>query len=355
MQTSLGGVDKRLVAEDVWTMLGDRERSPFPYLIETPGRDKLYTKLRVVSARIDPCFDAANLAHGGPCVRQVRLVAQPMEVYGTTPASETYSFFDASVHLFYKLDEDAFARLIVTLDELRRANTGNPMLGVHPVLAREGLGGPFATRLRALILSSCDVSNLTRMTFMATGRSGKNWFWGILDRQPDGSFAASKVPLRPDTVMDGFTQNGIGAAHDGVPLGLSIFPDQLIKTEDAVALSDSEFRAAADKIRRIENPNLMATKDVNCASCHLAGAALGNALAARGLRSIAAPSTYLAPRGQRTDLPRDPVYWNGRNMHAFSYMGSLALVSQRTANESARIADYLSTSSLVENSRRRVR
>src|SRR5688572_14956485 len=64
--------DKTLLPEAVFKLLGD-QASGFPFLIEVPGRDKLYPKMRVTAVRVDPCFDSHDPASepAGKCVRQI--------------------------------------------------------------------------------------------------------------------------------------------------------------------------------------------------------------------------------------------------------------------------------------------
>jgi hypothetical protein len=335
------GTTAVLLPESVYSMLGDPQRSPFKFLVEAPGQDELYPALRVVSARVDPCFDATAAAHG-PCARQVRLTVQPMTTFGADPATQTYDFTDASLHLFYELDEARFEALVAGLDALRTPETAGAPLGPHPVMKREGLGGPWAQGLREVLLAACDESNLTRMTFMGTGRAGNNWFWGGLERGADGAFAPMTVPGLGRS-LDGFTQNGFGEQLSGTPFEGGAFPNELLDTQTARGLSASKFRKAVDRVRRLENPDLVPTGEVNCGSCHVATATLENVFAARGVSALDTPSTFRAPEGFEAQAFEPPAPSRGRNLHAFSYFRGREVVSPRALNESIRVAHVLST------------
>jgi hypothetical protein len=343
MQTPSAGGVKTLLPETVFKLLGD-QAAGVPFLVEAPGRDQLYPQLRVTAVRVDPCFDAHDPRTETRCVRQVRLVVQPMRATSANEADSDYELFDASVHLFYPLDDAAFVRLARGLRDLKRENTGNPSLGVHPVMMRQGLAGPFAARLKELVLEACDAESLSRMTFMATGRGGNNWFWGILDRGPDGSFTAQQIATRPPgTKEDSFVQNSRSGPHDGTSLHSPLFPDSLLKSGNIAGLSDTEFTSAIDKLQRIANPKELATSEVSCATCHVAANTLGDAVDRRGLSSTpATPSAFVAPTGQNVSVV-DTTHFAGNNMHAFSWLEHAAVVTPRVANESARIADFIAT------------
>lgn len=323
---------KVLLPEQVFKMLGDQDVG-LPFLTETPGRDQLYPKLRVTAVRIDPCFDAHDPTAQSGCKRQIRLTAQPVA---------NGELFDASIHLFYPLSDVAFVTALRDLRDLKRPNTGNPALSVHPVMKREGLDGAFAKKLKDIVLAACDQANLSRMTFMATGRSGNNWFWGGLERGAGDSWTPMKIPTRDESTEDAFHQNGRGT-HDGVTLDTPLFPDVLLKSENIPRMSQRDFTAAIDKLQKIQNPSLLSTEQVGCATCHVAGMTFGHALEKRRLDAApATPSAFVAPPGQNVKVA-DETGFAGDNMHAFSWFRGKVAVSPRAVNESARVAAFVGT------------
>jgi hypothetical protein len=313
-------------------MLGDQAVG-LPFLIEAPGRDQLWSKLRVTAVRIDPCFDAHDPRTATGCQRQMRLTAQPL-LNG--------ELIDASIHLFYPLDDMQFVTALRGLREVKRANTGNPALGVHPAMKREGLGGATAKRVKEIVLAACDESRLSRMTFMATGRSGNNWFWGGLEKKADGTFSPMQIPTRGDAHEDAFHQNGRGT-HDGVSLNSPLFPDVLSKTENIAPMSARDFDEAIDKLQKIQNPSLLSTNEVSCATCHVTAMTFGHALETRNLRAPpATPSAFAPVTGQNMKVT-DETNYAGANMHAFSWFQGKVVTSPRAVNESARIASFVGT------------
>jgi hypothetical protein len=353
MRFESAGGESVLLPEHVMAMLGDDSKSPYPFLFEAPGRERAWEMLRVTSMRVDPCFEAPDLEHATDCKRQVRLSAQVVTPTSDDPEDAEYSVSDAAVHLFYELDDEAFVSLLLDLRELTLQKSfggKKPPLGVHPVMAKEGLDGPFARRLNEIVAENCLESSLVRMTFMATGRSGNNWFWGVLERGAGGDFAPGTV-VGVDGPSDGFTQMGSDENPDGIASAATAaptFPADLLRGESIDALSADAFEAAVDRLRALENPAAHSSADVNCASCHLAPSTLRLATRRRGLDAPPeSPSSYQPPAGQNGKVPGMAAF-GSRNMHAFSYFGDAPAVSPRVVNESARVADYLSSQAFAD-------
>ena len=306
--------------------LGDAS-GELPRLAEGAGSTDVYPRLRVTSARVDPCFDNVT-----PCQRQVRLVAQIL--FPLTNDPEPPSLSDAAIHLFYTLDDEHFVDLLVALRET--GSEAGP-LGVHPGLLREGLGSPYAQSIRTALVTACEAGTLTRFTFMATGRS-KNWFFGVFDRANDGTFSLSSIPGVSAT-SDSFTDQGSMGFRFGTPFSVSWFPDALLGTHSTLALSPAEFTQGVDLLARLANPNLVSTAEVSCAACHVADTTRVQASLDRG-SSTPATSTF----DFTASLPAPDVPPTGfGNLHAFSWAFGEASVSARTAHEVELVAQELST------------
>jgi hypothetical protein len=319
-----------LLPEAAFRILGNQS-SGIPFLIEGPGRDQLYPKLRVTSVRIDPCFDETNPATAVRCVRQVRLVAQPYDLGG---------FMDASVHLFYTLDDAAFVDLLVKVRAVGLGGTGPAALGVHPKLASEGLRGPTATALKAALLDACTLQRLTKFTVMATGRS-KNWFFHTLVPDANGMFQ----PVHGDNNEGAFSDHGSPALRDPAPLGDPVFPDELLSTASVQSLSETQLIAGIDKLERISNPKLAKTSETRCASCHATGTTLDYILA---LEEVA-----LVPRTPSSFSPLAFVAASSRhgfsNHHAFSYMNEQPTVNRRVVNDTIATVQYLRSEAFLKS------
>jgi hypothetical protein len=81
---------------------------------------------------------------------------------------------------------------------------------------------------------------------------------------------------------------------------------------------------------------------VDCASCHVASRARTNAEQRRAVDTSAWAEAFRA--NPRFDLRRvDGAGNDPRALRAFGYFGRLSALSQRTINESAEVAEALST------------
>ncbi len=316
---------KTLLDESVFRLLGTEA----PFLTETPDRDKHYPKLRVTSFRLDPCVDGLD-PHAPACERAIRLVLQP-----AWPVGDGFNVFDASIHLFYALDEARWTALVADYDAIRTVNLSAKPLGVHPVLATEGMDGPFATALKAVIVRYATAETMTRMTFMATGRSGNNWFWGGFDRQADGSFAPIEIVGGGEE--DGFHQHGRSVEIERPPI--EGFPTALLDDHSLDALSDDEVAAGLRRLYEIENPRLSSATNTRCAACHLASGTKPYVLERRMLDELDTPERYTA---EGIDLSRPPIADDrGFDMHGFSWFHDAPAVSQRVINDSAEVVQVL--------------
>jgi hypothetical protein len=319
------GTKVALLDESVFRLLGTEA----PFLTETPDRDKHYPKLRVTSFRLDPCVDGLD-PHAPTCERAIRLVLQP-----AWPVGDGFNVFDASIHLFYALDSAQWTALLGEYDAIRTVNLSAKPLDVHPVLAAEGMDGPFATALKAVIVRHATTQNMIRMTFMATGRSGNNWFWGGFDREPDGTFAPIEIPGAGEE--DAFHQHGRAVDMELPPM--EGFPIELLNDPSLDALDDEAVTAGLRRLYEIENPRLSSATNTRCASCHLAAETKDHVLQRRMLDELDVPERYTA-EGLDLSWPRAGEN-RGFNMHGFSWFHDEPTVSQRVVNDSAEVVRFL--------------
>jgi hypothetical protein len=245
---------------------------------------------------------------------------------------------DASLHLFFTLDDAAFVRLLIQLRAVGLGGNGPASLGVHPVMAREGLRGPTAVAIKAALLEACQLARLTKFTVMLTGRS-KNWFFHTLERGPDGTFAR----VLGDTHESSFTDHGTPEQRDPVLLGDPAFPDEMLATASVTELTDAQLLDGIDELERLANPKLARTSETRCASCHATGTTLDYAMAIKGLS--------LVPRTRDAFSPVPfiaPALGHGfSNHHAFSYLGVQPTVNRRVANDSILTARFLSSAAFL--------
>jgi hypothetical protein len=319
-------MSEELLPAALFARLGD-SNGDLPRLAEGAGSTDVYPRLRVTSARIDPCFDNVS-----PCQRQVRLVAQIL--FPLTSDPEPPSLSDAAIHLFYALDDELFVDLLAALRET--GSEAGP-LGVHPGLVREGLDSAYAQSIRTALVTACEAGTLTRFTFMATGRS-KNWFFGGFDRAGDGTFVLSNIPGVAAT-SDSFTDQGSEGFRFGTPFSVAWFPDSLLATDSTQALSPGEFTEGVDLLARLANPNLVSTSEVSCAACHVADTTRVQSSLDRGSSTPATSTFDFAASLPAPDVP--PTGFG--NLHAFSWAFGEASVSARTAHEVELVVHELSS------------
>ncbi len=137
-----------------------------------------YASWAIVGIRLDPCFPTLALLASDPsqCRRQVRLIAQPIvEEFGAAGTIDPAVAIDSAVHLLFDLGASEFEQFLTAwMAQVAAApsDVAAP-LQVHPVIASEGLGGPFAVDLRRLILATVGEARLSQVTFM----EGRTFDW----------------------------------------------------------------------------------------------------------------------------------------------------------------------------------
>jgi hypothetical protein len=308
-----------------------------------------YDDFRIVGMRVDPCFPDLGALKTNPaaCRRQIRLVAQPF-VSGFEGVVFTE---DEAIHLLYDLDAAAFNDVLERLVALRgdRPVDANAVLGVHPQLASEGEDGPTGAALRALILEHVGPKQLKRYTFVR-GDENFTWIWGGLDvtasalvpvaihglateladhtQEITANFGLMDIyPRTPEA--DGLEAlMGDNACAENAPIGCA---------EVALSRPAEQIQAALTTALAIENPKRHSPESVDCASCHQAGP-----LSARAVRDFGKStagiehyeSSWNLALGNSAELTGAP-----NRVRAFGYFSTEPVLSQRTVNEAAAVAD----------------
>lgn len=292
--------------------------------------------LRLMALRLDPCFGPVD---GSACHAQLRLVFQGLEQSATGSVEAS----DGAVHVFVELSTEELLTLTRELLALTAASGGYPEapLGVHPILAREGLDGPFAVGLRQLVLRYAGAERSSRMTFFALlGAGATTWTFGLLDKvggvyQPmtiatTGSRQQSlSTTFGPPGHLSASVEHATTHADD-----LTL----LLDTAEAMRATPEARQRAFAAALRVESPRVHTPDTIDCVSCHTAAPAVRSAEAVFGLSSQGhaerfAPSTPVA----------DPEAATIHNIHAFSYLGPRLAVSPRTANETAVVVEAMNT------------
>lgn len=300
----------------------------------TPNLDG-YHLFRVVGVRLDPCFPGLGVPDETSCKNQLRLVMQPVL---PQPGGKALTTSDTALHLFYSLTRAELADTLAQLVLLRQAagiEQGGPV-GVHPALAREGLEGPFAAGVRALVLAHAGRDNLTRVTFMALEQVGQAWRFGGFDIE-GGMLRPMTIPLVGVTEQTFQNLDLRGQTFErAATYPASPSDDNLKSLLDPKwldAASPAERLAAYKHALRVENPTAYSPDTLDCATCHVASAARRYAEATYGL-SAEGPERYTPASGP----PLAGATGNATNeLRAFGYFGVQPSVNPRVVNETAEV------------------
>ena len=315
-----------------------------------PGR---YSAWRIVGARIDPCFPDLALLTTDPskCRRQLRLISQSISDTGPTDSGppDVLNVDDAALHLFFEFDSAQFNALASDWLALSSTLSRDPALplGVHPVIAVEGLTGPTYQALVAIIKKYAGSTTLAQVTAM-DGRSVAWEFAGFT------RLGATMKPLPIHGLAATDKTQTISA--DNLEI-FSIFPETN-ESRNLVALA-GEFinsggvgggaikltanQAALDAAIKltltVDDPTQQFNPEsLDCVSCHVAGRARDRAtklgVDSSGLDRFT-NTRNLSLAGSRT--PTDSV----QQQRAFGYRDTHASINQRVVNESAAVADAL--------------
>ena len=289
--------------------------------------------LRVVSLRVDPCFQEGGA--DAPCQPQIRLVFQPLE-----PGAGRVRFGDAAFHAFYTTTEPAVRALAERLRVARvesRVPIQRSLLGAHPVLAAQGRGGSFARTLREGVLAQVGEASLTRITVLAL--AGRNNTWSFQ------SFAVkdavlSPMELRhlpPATELQHLVSSGMGGHLELSVTPTSTSPDTLEPGYRAgVATDEATAQTLYPRVLRIENPRAHDNGTIDCVSCHVAA----------GVRRFVEAQPYPLDRSEAFTAREplvvdDEAFVDTSVVHMFSYRGRVALVSPRVVHETSHTLELL--------------
>lgn len=229
------------------------------------------------------------------------------------------------------------------LKALAQAATAGKPLDVHPVLLAQGLDGPYARALDALLLRFCGTQTLTRLAFMSVNRAGDAWTFGAFELER-GALRADPIPRLPNQMVQGVQQTGSAAAPAGglIPAPSNDTLDTLLSKRDIILADPRTLQRAVAQALLIEHPERSSPKTIDCGSCHVATRALAFATQQRMLDTTGWPERFVSP-APRFDLSRvDAVGNDPFAQRAFGYLGRKSALSQRTINESAMVAHALS-------------
>ncbi|MCE9573395.1 MAG: hypothetical protein K8W52_09575 [Deltaproteobacteria bacterium] len=325
-------------------LLTEARFAAIPVFADNPLPERAYDRWRIVAARIDPCFPdlAVLVSNPAACRRQLRLVAQPLgaDVSGVTVE-------DASIHLLYDLAPADFDALATAWLAVGNDQTHDPRttLGIHPVIANEGLAGPTATTLRGLVTTYAGEGTLSQFTFV----EGRGVAWEFGGMRVDGA-GQNALPIHGIEDASGQVTasdtNGVFSVSPASAEARAMDPLAGEVSGGGIGGGTVTLTASADAITAalrttltIDDPTTLNADTVDCAACHLATRARERA------RTLGASSDGL-PRfaidgfdlslGDLGSAAASP-----QQQRAFGYNGRVAMWNQRVINESAAVADVL--------------
>ena len=308
----------------------------------------VYSDLRAVAFRLDPCFaNIGPVTDPSSCQNQIRVIFQSLTFSdGSTTA------VDGAVHVFFSLTRAEFVAAVNEVIAARQANdpTGADLgpLAVHPLLARQGLGGKMTKALNKIVLKYASSANILRLTQFLAGNLDTDW-----------SFSGINVAKGKATPMD-IASLPSGTTSETFALGFGAFLSQgeflpgtkssdnmeiLANSVLATAATPAVQQAAFDSALRVQNPNFDSPNTIDCASCHVAQFAqvvvgqnvLG--LEASGAYAFASNPSYVAAADTVATTPVTGT--TTFNLHAFSYSGSSPMINQRVMNETEALVAYV--------------
>ena len=304
-----------------------------------------YGDMRLVSVRLDPC----SARGGSGCTSEVRAVFQALYTVTTAggdPIGSTGAT-DGGVHVTYDVPDAELVTMMKQILTLKKANgdLATQELGLHPILAAQGVGGAFAQGLRTILLAHLGEARIGRVTAFDHNfvTDGDGWTFGIFDRS-GATLTRGKIPF----VEGG--QETVGGTSTEVPLGDSsafIFPHPTAPDQVALlvavdrptpgTLQVATLQPALEAALRIQNPTLHTAESTQCHNCHLAEGARNVGESVYGLKSANPangfkPSRSVARKDERTSVT---------NLHAFGYLHRQISIMARTAHESIVVADAM--------------
>jgi hypothetical protein len=357
LSASSSGARGALLPEEAYTKAGSIGGSDIPQTqtadgVQTGVPFARYPDLRVVAARLDPCFaDMHPDPHGTGCEPQVRLIFQEV----LTPEDTGPQVFDSGLHAIYSLPRNELLTLARKLVALRQAagdggdagDSGGP-LGVSPLLAQQGLGGSFSLGVQQLLLQYVGQGNLVRIATFGIDNGVLAWGFHAVDVGPALAMTTVQIPNLPDGSAGA---QGVSAQAFADPAFLSWqMTPAPSGADDLSALGGFNAPAGASTddafaaLLRIEDPTQRTFNTTDCISCHLATPIAKLVALPLGDDDTQSPQRFQPAGGVVTAADMAPTFGlpNQRlDLHAFSYVGQQAAINQRVVNESALVVGYL--------------
>lgn len=299
-----------------------------------------YEHWKIVGFRYDPCFPKSS-QEPLSCIQQIRLIAQPLNANG---------YIDLAMHLLYSVGEGKITkndRIIPRLVKIRDMSNGlttGRALTTHPGLSDEVQNKNIDQRtlsaeIKNFILDFCSENNLMELTFTDTdlGLNGPWFFSGGMIKNK--IWTLDKIPQLPTKyLMQQTDESGLAKPLPSQNVGLGHLISDVFESGTPINPNPQQIT----ELQRVENPSQVNPRNMDCASCHLAG----NFLRSLQLDEKATKEFYRSPIGISgyslyANHPFTDENNHGDNVRLFGYERKRAIVAPIVANSSAAIADYV--------------
>lgn len=312
-----------------------------------------YKALRVVGARIDPCFKYVPTAN--KCFAQMRLVWQPI---GRTKLGD-YVAMDAGVHTFYELNSTEFKSLLARMSALKNkmeksgVSTTNAPLNIHPALKNSKTRMAFMTEMKSIVTEFGSKKNLSRATFMKLFTEKIWWAFGGFEFKNGETIRMKIARMDEKEEVINFFNDDFNA-----PMGMrgAVVPElkNPTKADDLSELlkgytytfSTPEGKAYVKKsfetLDKVENPNHFNSENMDCVHCHMASSArawLEYKDRAVYQANYKTPYRFNAPNTTNTSANIK----NPKSLRIFGYLGATTAIGQRVINESVEVTRILNS------------
>lgn len=287
-----------------------------------------YDDFQLVAVRFDLCDRKNGAACRDGDDGQLRTVLQPLYRAGDAIAAH-----DIAVHAFYPLPAAELAGIAAELRAIA-ALRGIPLDA--PLAVAAALDGEPRSRIRSLVLGYARADRLARLTVIGQDARSVAFAWRFRGVERDAAGALAPIAI-PDLAAN--------EQHMRVGGGNTIYiADPIADTPRglALALNGVEFaaaqtadqRVAVEALAAIDNPALADTENTQCISCHVATFLTPRRAATAGVDPAMLESHFTSPYNTTVDsiAGTDP-----RSVRALGWATTYPAISQRVANETARV------------------
>lgn len=303
-----------------------------------------YAAWAIVGMRVDPC--AKLRATDSTCTPEIRLVAQPKMPPPLFPFDVPGPMADHAIHLTYRLSAAAFDTALLELGTIYTSTGASAFksspLGIHPLIARDGNTGPYATAIKNWILKHTGDARLQIAT--ANFTTGLVWHFRAMTISGSSTTIAPVACSPNPTQKWSFAPSSTSVSGPVLPVPSCLPVTNLMEKTTTLAkwaaLSSGQPDAVITEALRLQRPDLRRVGDTDCVSCHQA---------TQRLVTWKGASFLLANDGNQSRYTAAAIPLNSAlapaapsNTRAFGYFGKSPAISLRTAVETAEVLRQIS-------------